>query len=158
VAGAGTFYIFETVGKVYALHGAAFVGGLAAVGGLLALALALFNHARPALAVVLASLITLNWAFVIVVLPSFERYKPVPPLTKAIQERLAEGDVVAHYNVALPSMVYYLGRHIEILFNQEAFVKLLQGDHRVLAVVSAGDYDEVARSAGVPICVLDRRS
>src|SRR5262249_53299561 len=77
VAGAGTFYIFETVGKVYALHGAAFVGGLAAVGGLLALGLALFNHARPALAVVLASLITLNWAFVIVVLPSFERYKPV---------------------------------------------------------------------------------
>jgi 4-amino-4-deoxy-L-arabinose transferase-like glycosyltransferase len=33
VAGAGTFYIFETVGKVYALHGAAFVGAAAARAG-----------------------------------------------------------------------------------------------------------------------------
>ncbi len=54
-------------------------------------------------------------------------------------------------------MVYYLGRHIEILFDREAFLKLLQGDQRVFAVLSAGDYDEIARDAGVPTCVLDRR-
>lgn len=157
VAGAGTFYIFETVGKVYALHGAAFVGGVAALGGALALGLALFNRGRVALVVVLISLVTVNWAFIIRVLPSFERYKPVPPLTAAIQERFSEGDVVAHYNVALPSMVYYLGRHIEILFDRDAFLKLLKGDHRVFAVLSAGDYEEIARDAGVTTCVLDRR-
>ncbi len=157
VAGAGTFYIFETVGKVYALHGAAFVGGVAAAGGTVALGLALVNRARAALVVVLLSLITLNWAFIIRVLPSFERYKPVPPLTAAIKQRLAEGDVVAHYNVALPSMVYYLGQHIDILFDRDAFVKLLKGDRRVFAVLSAGDYEEVARAAGIPTCVLDRR-
>jgi 4-amino-4-deoxy-L-arabinose transferase-like glycosyltransferase len=157
VAGAGTFYIFETIGKVYALHGAAFVGGAAAVGGAVALGLALFNRPRQALVVVLISLVTLNWVFIIWVLPSFERYKPVPPLTAAIQSRLSEGDVVAHYNVALPSMVYYLGRHIEILFDREKFLKLLKGDQRVFAVVSAGDYEEIAHDAGVPTCVLDRR-
>src|SRR5262249_55058530 len=151
------FYIFETVGKVYALHGAAFVGGAAAVGGAVALGLALFNRARQALVVVLVSLVTLNWVFIIWVLPSFERYKPVPPLTAAIQGRLAQGDVVAHYNVALPSMVYYLGRHIEILFDRERFLKLMKGDQRVFAVVSAGDYEEIARDAGIPTCVLDRR-
>lgn len=157
VAGAGTFYIFETVGKVYALHGAAFVGGAAAVGGTVALAFALFNRARVALVVVLVSLVTLNWVFIIWVLPSFERYKPVPPLTAAIQSQLSDRDVVAHYNVALPSMVYYLGRHIEILFDRETFLKLLKGDQRVFAVLAAGDYEEVARDAGVPTCVLDRR-
>ena len=157
VAGAGTFYIFETLGKVYALHGAAFVGGAAAVGGTLALGFALFNRARLALVMVLVSLVTLNWVFVIVVLPSFERYKPVPPLTAAIQSRFADGDVVAHYNVALPSMVYYLGRHIEILFEREKFLTLLKGDKRVFAVLSAGDYEEIARDAGIPTCVLDRR-
>ncbi len=157
IAGTGTFYIFETVGKVYALHGAAFVGGAAAVGGIAALALALFNRARMALVVVLVSLVTLNWVFVIRVLPSFERYKPVPPLTAAIQSRLTDRDVVAHYNVALPSMVYYLGRHIEILFDREVFLKLLKGDQKVFAVLSAGDYDEIARDAGVATCVLDRR-
>ncbi|MFL6279205.1 MAG: ArnT family glycosyltransferase [Vicinamibacterales bacterium] len=157
VAGTGTFYIFETVGKVYALHGAAFVGGAAAIGGTVAVVLALANRARLALVVVLVSLVTLNWVFVIRVLPSFERYKPVPSLTAAIQNHLSEGDVVAHYNVALPSMVYYLGRHIEILFDREAFVKLLRGDQRVFAVLSAGDYQEIARDAGIHTCVLDRR-
>jgi 4-amino-4-deoxy-L-arabinose transferase-like glycosyltransferase len=157
VAGAGTFYIFETVGKVYALHGAAFVGLVAAIGGTVALVLALLKRARTALVVVVVSLVTLNWAFIIWVLPSFERYKPVPPLTAAIQSRLTEGDIVAHYDVALPSMVYYLGRHIEILFDREKFLTLLKGDRRVFAVLSAGDYDEIARDAGVPTCVLDRR-
>lgn len=157
IAGAGTFYIFETVGKVYALNGAAFVGGVAALGGALALGLALFNRARSALVVVLVSLVTLNWVFVIRVLPSFERYKPVPPLSAAIQSRLTDGDIVAHYNVALPSMVYYLQRHIEILFDRDAILKLLKGNQRVFAVLSAGDYEEIARDAGVPTCVLDRR-
>ena len=157
VAGAGTFYIFETVGKVYALEGAAFVGAAATVGGTVALSLALANRSRAALAIVLVSLITLNWVFVIRVLPSFERYKPVPPLSAAIQSRFADGDVVAHYNVALPSMVYYLGRHIEILFDRAAFLALLKGNRRVFAVLSAGDYDDIARDAGVPTCVLDRR-
>ncbi len=156
VAGAGTFYIFETVGKVYALHGAAFVGAAAAVGGALALALAVFNRARAALVVVLVSLVTLNWAFVVRVLPSFERYKPVPPISAAIRARIAEGDVVAHYKVALPSMVYYLGRHIEILLDQERFVSLMRGSQRVYAVLSESDYEQLAGE--LPgTCVLDRR-
>ena len=156
VAGTGTFYIFETVGKVYALHGAAFVGGAAAVGGAVALGLALFNRARFALVIVLVSLVTLNWAFVIRVLPSFERYKPVPPISSAIKDRIAEGDVVAHYNVALPSMVYYLGRHIEILFDRGKFLALMRGPQRVYAVLSEGDYDQLSGELR-GTCVLDRR-
>jgi 4-amino-4-deoxy-L-arabinose transferase-like glycosyltransferase len=159
VAGVGTLYIFQAAGKVYALDGAAFVGAAAAAGGAVALVLALANRARAALAVVLLSLITLNWAFVIRVLPSFERYKPVPPLSAAIRERLADGDVVAHYNVALPSMVYYLGRHIEILFDRDAFLEMLRGHRRVFAVLSAADYSQLQptiRTYGVETCVLDR--
>jgi 4-amino-4-deoxy-L-arabinose transferase-like glycosyltransferase len=157
LTGAGTLYIFQTAGKVYALDGAAFVGAAAAVGGVIALALAAANRARAALAVVVLSLVTLNWAFVIRVLPSFERYKPVLPLSAAINERLAEGDVVSHYNVALPSMVYYLGRHIEILFDQDAFLQLLRGNRRVFAVLPASDYAQLQPVAGVETCVLDRR-
>ncbi len=156
IAGAGTFYIFETVGKVYALHGAAFVGAVAALGGTVALVLAIANRPRSALAVVLVSMVTLNWAFVIRVLPSFERYKPVPPISATIRERLTEGDVVAHYNVALPSMVYYLGRHIEILFDRGRFLELMRGQRRVFAVLSESDYDEIARELR-GTCVLDRR-
>ena len=157
VAGMATLYIFQTAGKVYALDGAAFVGAAAAVGGIFAFALAVANRSRAALAVVLLSLVTLNWAFVIRVLPSFERYKPVPPLSAAIAQRLSEGDVVAHYNVALPSMVYYLKRHIEILFEQDAFLPLLRGDRTVFAVLSDSDYAQLQPIAGVDTCVLDRR-
>jgi 4-amino-4-deoxy-L-arabinose transferase-like glycosyltransferase len=156
VAGAGTLYIFQAVGKVYALDGAAFVGAAATVGGLIALALGIANRSRAALAVVVISLITLNWAFIIRVLPSFERYKPVPPLAAAIHSRLTDGDVVAHYNVALPSMVYYLGRHIEILFDREKFLGLMHGPQRVYAVLSASDYEQLsAELRGT--CVLDQR-
>jgi 4-amino-4-deoxy-L-arabinose transferase-like glycosyltransferase len=156
VAGTGTFYIFETVGKVYALQGAAFVGAAAAIGGTAALGAALLNRARTALAIVLVSLVTLNWVFIVRVLPSFERYKPVPPLSATIKERIAEGDVVAHYNVALPSMVYYLGRHIEILFERAKFVELMTGGKRVYAVLSQSDYEQL--SGELPgTCVLDRR-
>ena len=38
-----------------------------------------------------------------------------------------------------------------------AFLTLLKGEKRVFAVLSHGDYEEVARDAGVPTCVLDRR-
>ena len=124
---------------------------------MVALALAAANRARAALAIVVLSLVTLNWAFVIRVLPSFERYKPVLPLSAAITARLAEGDVVSHYNVALPSMVYYLGRHIEILFDEDAFLQLLRGDRRVFAVLPASDYAQLQPAAGVETCVLDRR-
>ena len=157
VAGVATLYIFQTAGKVYALDGAAFVGAAAAVGGMIAFVLALANRSRAALAVVLMSLVTLNWAFVIRVLPSFERYKPVPSLSAAITQRLNEGDVVAHYNVALPSMVFYLRRHIEILFEQDVFLQLLRGERRVFAVLSASDYAQLEPVLGVDTCVLDRR-
>lgn len=156
-AGAGTLYIFQAAGKVYALDGAAFVGAAAATGGAIACALAVANRARAALAVVLLSLVTLNWAFVVRVLPSFERYKPVPSLSAAIRDRIADGDVVAHYNVALPSMVYYLGRHIEILFDQDAFLQMVRGRGRVFAVLSASDYAQLQPTMGVETCVLDRR-
>jgi 4-amino-4-deoxy-L-arabinose transferase-like glycosyltransferase len=157
LAGAGTLYIFQTAGKVYALDAAAFVGAAAALGGAIALALAVVNRGRAALAVALLSLVTLNWAFVVRVLPSFERYKPVPPLSATIRERIKEGDVVSHYNVALPSMVYYLGRHIEILFDQDKFLTLLRGNRRVFAVLPASDYADLQSVAGVRTCVLDRR-
>ena len=90
LAGAGTLYIFQTVGKVYALDGAGVRrdrGRDRAARVALVLALA-EPRARGAGDGRARRSSTLNWAFVIRVLPSFERYKPVPPLSAAIRERL----------------------------------------------------------------------
>ena len=57
-------------------------------------------------------------------------------------------------------MVYYLGRHIEILFDRDAFLEMLRGDRKVFAVLSASDYSQLQptiRTYGVETCVLDRR-
>jgi 4-amino-4-deoxy-L-arabinose transferase-like glycosyltransferase len=158
VAGFGTLYIFQSVGTVYVLDGARLVGLSAAIGGIAALALALAGRPRGAFAAILLALVTLNWVFVVRVLPSFERYKPVPRLSAVIQERLQDGDVVAHYDVALPSMVFYLRRHIEVLFEHDAFLQTFRQGRTVYAVLSAEDYARMRAEIGIPTCVLERQS
>jgi 4-amino-4-deoxy-L-arabinose transferase-like glycosyltransferase len=158
LAGLGTLYIFQSSGTVYVLEGARLVGFAAAAGGAIALALAVAGRARAACVAILLALITLNWVFVVRVLPSFEGYKPVPRLSAAIRQRLHEGDVVVHYNVALPSMVFYLRRHIDVLFDRDAFLRKLRQGKTVYAVLSAADYEALRSEIGVPTCVLDRQS
>jgi len=157
VAGTGTLYVFQSSGKVYALNGAALVGGVGALGGIVALVLAAMNRSRAAFAAVLVALVTLNWVFVVRVLPSFERYKPVPRLSAVIRERAVPGDEIVHYNVALPSMVFYLQRHIDVLFEREPFLAQLRGGRTVYAVLSAGDYAALLPEIGLPTCVLERQ-
>jgi 4-amino-4-deoxy-L-arabinose transferase-like glycosyltransferase len=155
-AALGTLYIFRGTGKVYALDGAAAVGIAGAIGGVVTLALALAKRTRNALLALAITLIALNWTFVIRVLPSFEQYKPVPRLSDTIRQRAQPGDVVAHYNVALPSMVYYLDRHIDVMFDRTAFLQVLRGDRVVYAVLSANDYTQLEPAIGVRTCVLQR--
>ncbi len=155
-AGAGTLYVFRAAGNVYALDGAAAVGAVGTIGGIVTLALALSTRSRAALLALAMAMIVLNWIFVLQVLPSFERYKPVPRLSDAITARARPDDAIVHYNVALPSMVYYLNRHIEVLFDRERFLEALRGDRTVFAVLSAGDYARLEPAMGVRTCVLER--
>ena len=156
LAGAGTLYVFWAAGTIYVLDGAAFVGWTGVLGGSLTLALSMMGRYKSALASIALFAITLNWTFVLVVLPSFERYKPVPALSAIIQERSTGDDVIAHYNVALPSMVYYLRRHIDILFEPEPLLDHLRGRRTVYAVLSDNDYGALAPHIGVPTCVIAR--
>jgi 4-amino-4-deoxy-L-arabinose transferase-like glycosyltransferase len=156
LSGAGAIYVFQSAGKVYALDGAAIVGYTGAIGGMLILILALRNAGAGAMAIA-AVLVALNWTFVLRVLPSFEQYKPVPPLSAAIRERAVADDVIVHYNVALPSMVYYLGRHVDVFFEPQPFLEALRSPRRVFAVLPANDYEELAPAMNVPTCVIDRR-
>ena len=68
-----------------------------------------------AAAAIAAGFVALNGVFVLRTLPSFEAYKPVPAFAAAISRRAAPGDVVATYDQALPSLVFYLRRHVEEL-------------------------------------------
>lgn len=156
LGGLGVLYLFQSAGTIYRLDGAAAVSFIGAAGGFGILGLALGGRLLQSLIVITATAITLNWAFVTTVLPSFERYKPVPALSAVIQQRAAPTDVIAHYNVALPSMVYYLRRHIDILFEPEPLLAHLRGPERVYAVLTDDDYASLAPEIGVPTCIIAR--
>jgi 4-amino-4-deoxy-L-arabinose transferase-like glycosyltransferase len=157
IAGAAVLFLFETAGRTYALDSAGIVGGLALAGGVLAVVLGLKRRPAAAGLVLLGALVAMNWAFVLRVLPEFERYKPVPAFSRTLHGRLAPGDVVAHYQVALPSMVFYLRRHVEQFFDEAPFVAAIQSGTRVYAVLSADDYAALAPRIGAATCVVDRR-
>ncbi len=79
----------------------------------------------PALGAVALALIVVNWVFVLKVLPSFEAYKPAPGLAAVLKERAGPDDLIVTYNVALPSLVYYLRRHIDVFYDHGPVLELL---------------------------------
>jgi 4-amino-4-deoxy-L-arabinose transferase-like glycosyltransferase len=155
-AGGAVLYIFESAGRIYALNGARLVGGLAVIGGVAAALLVLARCESAGVLTVLATLAVMNWVIVVRVLPDFERYKPSPQLSDFLRPRLAQGDVIATYNVNTPSMVYYLRRHIDIYYGPQPFVDAVKGSGRMFGVVSEADYDSLKDQVGNASCVLHR--
>jgi 4-amino-4-deoxy-L-arabinose transferase-like glycosyltransferase len=156
VLGAGVLYLLGGGGRVYAIEGVTAAGVVVVAGGLGAAVLAATRRIPVSVTVLVAALIAFNWIFVVRVLPSFERYKPVPPLSDYLRDRLQPDDRIAHFNVALPSMVYYLRRHVEPLYSAEGFVQAMQSSDRVYGVVSARDYEGMKDALAGRTCVLHR--
>jgi 4-amino-4-deoxy-L-arabinose transferase-like glycosyltransferase len=154
--GAVVILIFVKAGAIYPLDGAMLVGGITLGGGLL-LALTTWRD-RRAVAVVCAAgtLVLTNWVLAVRVLPSFEQYKPVAPLSDVIGRLASPSDVVAHYDLALPSMTYYLRRHVEVMFDREAFLRMLRSGRRVFAVLPATRWEELRAEMPQDMCVIAR--
>jgi 4-amino-4-deoxy-L-arabinose transferase-like glycosyltransferase len=155
-AGAFVLYLFGPTQTVYRIDGATLVGGLALAGGLGVAILASRHHGAAAVVATLVVFIGFNWLLVVRALPSFERYKPVVPLSRAIAAVATPADAVAHFDVALPSMVFYLRRHIDIWIDAEAFVNQMRSGRTVYAVLPANRYAELEPAFAVPTCVLAR--
>jgi 4-amino-4-deoxy-L-arabinose transferase-like glycosyltransferase len=156
-AGATVLYVSEAAGGAYTLRGAYLVAGIGIGGGALVTVLALIRRPWKSAALLMAALIAVDWVFVVRVLPDFERYKAVRPMSATLADRLQPGDVVAHYQVALPSMVYYLRRHVEQYFDEQPFVDTMLSTRRVYAVLSQDDYDALRNRLASRTCVIERR-
>jgi 4-amino-4-deoxy-L-arabinose transferase-like glycosyltransferase len=157
LAGAGVLLLFETAGRVYMLNGATTIGAIAIAGGVGALALSVARRPRWSVLTLLAATVAINWVFVVRVLPDFERYKPVPYFSRTLQSRLEPDDIVAEYHVALPSLVYYLRRHVDQYFDPEPFVEAMLGSRHVYATLSADDYRGLSPRLASGTCVIERR-
>ena len=156
-AGAGVLYLVGSAGSSYVFEGSRIMGTTGVVGGVVIAALAAAGRTRAALLVTLATFIVLDWVFVSRVLPGFERYKPVPGFAQTLASRLEPGDLVVTYDEALPSLVYYLRRHVDPFFIDEALFEVFRSGRTVYAVLSTDNYRELAARIGVPTCELERR-
>jgi hypothetical protein len=139
------------------LKGALSVGVLGVVGGALACLSGVRRRVAAAALTLLVTTIAVDWIFVVRVLPDFERYKPVPFFSRTLESRLQPGDVIVEYQVALPSLVFYLRRHIDQEFDPEPFIAALGAPHRVYATLSDDDYRELAPRIASHTCIVDRR-
>ena len=78
-------------------------------------------------------------------------------MSETLAKRLVPGDVVANYQVALPSMVYYLRRHVDEYFDEQPFVDEILSNRRVYAILSQDDYDSLHDRLATRTCVIERR-
>jgi 4-amino-4-deoxy-L-arabinose transferase-like glycosyltransferase len=157
IAGGIVLFVFEAAGRVYALRGAMSIGAVGVAGGLVVCWLSLARRPAHAVLTLLAATIAVDWIFVLGVLPDFERYKPVPFFSRTLQARLQPGDVVAEYQVALPSLVFYLHRHVDQYFDPDPFVAAVLAPRRLYATISADDYQELAPRIAGRTCIIERR-
>ena len=156
VAGLGILWLFSTTARIYALQGAVAVGVFGLIGGVAALISLRMRRLDAAVVALLAAMIAINWTFVLRVLPSFERYKPAPAISRVLAPRLGPEDAVAYYEVALPSLVYYLRHRVDTYFEKQALIDALHTPRRVFVVLSERDYQSVEPTIGTPTCVIDR--
>jgi 4-amino-4-deoxy-L-arabinose transferase-like glycosyltransferase len=156
IIGGAILYIFHSSGNVYDVEGVALVGWIAAAAGLSTLGLAAARRWQTGLLVFLGAGVFINWLLVLEVLPSFEKYKPVPPITAFLDSRASSDDVVAHYSIALPSMVYYMRRHIDVTYDRNTFIEIMRQPKRVFGVLWTEEYQRLRGDLGVPTCAIFR--
>jgi hypothetical protein len=151
--GAGFLVLFNSALAVYVLAGSALVGAAAIAGGAVAMLLAARQRVGAALVAILCALVVTNWVFVLKVLPSFEAYKPAPGLAAALKARAGPEDLIVTYNVALPSLVYYLRRHIDVFYDHGPVLDLLRSGRPLFLMASRDDYERAIKPAEtVPLC------
>ena len=153
VIGAAFFALFHGPFAVYVLAGSATIGVVAAVAGVVTVVLAARDRVAPALLVSAAALAVSSWVFVLRVLPSFEAYKPAPALARTLQQVAQPGDLIVTYNVALPSLVYYLRRHIEVFYDHGPVLELVQEGRPLYLMLTSDDYEVLIKpTAGSRLC------
>jgi len=158
IAGGGVLYLFARATSIYGVPGATLAGVLLIAGGGGVAVSLLIRRPAAAVAVLLASSVAFCWTLALQVLPGFERYKPVVPLSDRLRQHARPGDVVAHFDVALPSMVFYLRRHIDIWIDPEMFVQQMRSGRTIYAVLPANRYADLQGQFGVPTCILARHA
>jgi 4-amino-4-deoxy-L-arabinose transferase-like glycosyltransferase len=125
------------------IAGATTCGVVLAVAG--TAALAAFVQRRDVRGFVAAAIgvVTVVWVLVLVSLPDFERYKPVPKLAAVVEAQPVRPERVGTFRVAAPSLVFYLRRHVDQMVDEGQLIAFFSQGGRGYCVVKDNDYAAV---------------
>jgi 4-amino-4-deoxy-L-arabinose transferase-like glycosyltransferase len=89
-----------------------------------------------AMAALAAGFAAFNYVLVGLVAPGIERFKPTPAVAATFAERASPEARLAHFEMSLPSLVYYARRPVEQLPTLEAAAEALAGEAEIWILVS----------------------
>jgi 4-amino-4-deoxy-L-arabinose transferase-like glycosyltransferase len=156
LVGAAVLYLFGLT-PYYNLVGTKIIGVVAVVGGLAALAAALFRKRFAAIALTALAVVTMNWVFALRTLADFERFKPVRPFCALVEAEAGPDAMIGYYRFAAPSMVYYLRRPIFEYYRPEELQSAFSSGKAVYCLMTLQDYEAIKDSLPAPTYILASR-
>jgi hypothetical protein len=145
---------FGSLSSPYFIRGAFFAGLFLMAGAIAVLGYWRSRHTLYAVLALGLSFVLVNYMLVLVALPYFERFKPVAPLSASALSRNPAAHVV-QFRTPLPSMVWYLGKPVEVVYDLPVLRERFNRPEETLVLLKAVDYSEVQALA--PTCVVDRK-
>jgi 4-amino-4-deoxy-L-arabinose transferase-like glycosyltransferase len=128
---------------VFALPGLVGIAAVLLAGGLFAVVLHLRARWLNSVFVIATALAAAQWILVFWGLPGFERYKPIKPMSEIIAARAGDEAIVAQYRLDLPSMVFYVRRHVEMLREPAQLTEAFGSRRPVFVAMHQRDYEQV---------------
>ncbi|MEX2270494.1 MAG: glycosyltransferase family 39 protein [Vicinamibacterales bacterium] len=146
--------LFGAASSVYFIHGARIAAVLLLAGASAVTVYWFRRRTFEALVTLGLAFAAINYVLVLVALPYFERFKPVAPLSATALAR-NPGAHVVQFRTPLPSMVWYLGKPVEEVYDLPVLRQRLARPEETLVLLKERDYPEVQALA--PTCIVDRR-
>ncbi len=139
----------------YALDGARLASAVAIGTGLVSLGLVMRSRPAAAVTTLAGGMIAFNYLFVVALLPSTERLKPVPTLARAFHARATARAQIGQYSYSLPSVTYYLNRRVEDISAVGHATAFFADNHESYAMMRQATF-EMLRATGLPLCIAAR--
>lgn len=164
VLGVGAVWLFGARAQIHQIAGANALGVVLVLGAVAVAAAAWRARRDLTIAAIAGTMVVANYVFALVSLPAVEAFKPVLPMVRVIESRTPPVDpppVVAHYRTVLPSMVYYLNRPIEDIFDMQTLVARAHQAPALYVLLRPHEYAELQAHAaplGVPVCLVSRHT
>ena len=140
--GGALFYLTSKRSNID-LAGVGAIGIIFLLGGIATIVSSIVNKRELAVYSQVLAILGLMWIFVLVVLPDFERYKPVKALSEVIASNAPPDARVGYYRHTAPTMVYYLHRQVLEYFHEDEIVNLFAEGKPAYMIMHENDFEAI---------------